>query len=214
MKVIFVRHGESTGNAGVPSFDLSKLELTATGHAQAEQTAVLWHEAPALIALSPYLRTHLTAHPTIARFPKVPIEVLPMEEFTYLEPSRWNGTSRKDRLPYIEAYWKTADPGYQDGPGAESFATLLNRVSQTLARLEQLPAEALVYAFSHGQFMQAVRVALLFPAWTASQKMAYFWPFNTRYPILNVERLEAVFDGRNWSTPALDLTAVEGSVLT
>lgn len=81
-----------------------------------------------------------------------------MEEFTYLEPSRWNGTSRTERLPHIEAYWQTADPSYRDGPRAESFDTLLGRVETTLARLEKLPADALVYAFSHGQFMQAVRV--------------------------------------------------------
>ena len=33
-----------------------------------------------------------TAAPTIARFPGVPVEVWPIEEFTYLQPARWNGT--------------------------------------------------------------------------------------------------------------------------
>ena len=212
MRVIFIRHGESTGNAGVPSFDLSKLELTPTGHDQAARTAAAWDQPPTLIALSPYLRTHLTAQPTIDRFPQVPVEILPMEEFTYLEPSRWNGTSRTERLPHIEAYWQTADPAYRDGPGAESFDILLGRVDRTLAWLQKLPADALVYAFSHGQFMQAVRVSLLHPEWTSRQRMAHFWPFNARYPILNVDRLEArCADGR-WSTQHVGVSQGPGPV--
>lgn len=199
MKVVFVRHGESTGNAGLPSFDLSKIELTAAGHAQAERAAAAWQERPTLIAMSPYLRTHLTAQPTIARFPDVPVNVLPMEEFTYLEPGRWNGTLRHDRLPHIEAYWRAADPTYCDGPGAESFETLLSRVDRTLTRLESLPEESLVYAFSHGQFMQAVRVSLLHPKWTSKQKMEWFWPFNVKHPILNTDWLKATFDSGMWT---------------
>jgi broad specificity phosphatase PhoE len=214
MKVIFVRHGESTGNAGVPSFDLSKLELTQAGHDQAAAVAASWKDRPDLIVLSPYLRTHLTAQPTIERYPDVPVEVVPMEEFTYLEPSRWNGTSRAERLPHIEAFWETADPAYRDGPGAESFDTLLGRVDRTLKRLESLPANALVYAFSHGQFMQALRVTLSHPTWTARQKMAHFWPFNAKFPILNVDQLEIVYEAGVWrllSVKAGHGTATEGA---
>lgn len=200
MRVIFIRHGESTGNAGVPSFDLSKLELTSTGHEQAVRTAAAWEQTPTLIALSPYLRTHLTARPTIARFPQVPVEILPMEEFTYLEPSRWNGTSRTERLPHIESYWQMADPVYRDGPGAESFEILLGRVEATLAWFQELPADALVYAFSHGQFMQAVRISLLYPDWTAQRRMAHFWPFNAQYPILNADLLKVHHTHDCWTT--------------
>jgi broad specificity phosphatase PhoE len=200
VKVVFVRHGESTGNAGVPSFDLSQLELTDIGREQAERTAVNWQQAPTMIAMSPYLRTHLTAAPTIRRFPDVPVEILPMEEFTYLEPSRWNGTSRQARLPHIESFWKLADPAFCDGPGAESFQTLLDRVARTLARFEALPSDALIYAFSHGQFMQAVRQSLLHPTLTPQQKMAIFWTFNTEHPILNADLLEVCFEAGQWST--------------
>ena len=35
MRAIFVRHGESTGNAGSPCHDLAKLELTEKGKEQA-----------------------------------------------------------------------------------------------------------------------------------------------------------------------------------
>ena len=203
MKVIFIRHGESTGNAGIPTFDLSKLELTATGQTQAERIAASWQHTPTLIAMSPYLRTHLTGAPTIQRFPDVPVEILPMEEFTYLEPSRWGGTSRLERLPHLEAYWANADPSHCDGPGAESFETLQGRVERTLRRFELLPDDALVYAFSHGQFMQAVRQSVLHPVWTAQQKIAHFWVFNTQHPILNADQLEFSFEAGRWSTQAV-----------
>jgi broad specificity phosphatase PhoE len=127
-----------------------------------------------------------------------------MEEFTYLEPSRWNGTSRGERLPHIDAYWAAADPAYQDGPGAESFNALLARVERTLQTLQALPQDAVVYAFSHGHFMQAVRVSLLYPRWSSKQKMAHFCAFHAKFPILNCDRLETSFDSRRWSTPPVE----------
>jgi probable phosphoglycerate mutase len=198
MRVIFVRHGESTGNVGIPSFDLSKMPLTALGRAQADQVAASWQVAPTLIASSPYLRALQTAQATEQRYPAVPVEVLPMEEFTYLEPSRWNGTAREQRLPVIEAYWAKGDPSYCDGPGAENFERLLVRVHRTLARLASLSSDALVYAFSHGQFMQAMRVMLLYPHWSSSQKMEHFWSFNTQHPLQNADKIELQYAHGAW----------------
>jgi broad specificity phosphatase PhoE len=157
MMAIFIRHGESTGNAGVPCHDLAAIELTERGHEQARQVAASWTQAPALIVTSPYTRTRQTAAPTIARFPGVPVEVWPIEEFTYLQPARWNGTRSAERMPHLERYWSAADPDYCDGEGAESFGTLLRRCEAALARLAAMPPASLVYVFGHGQFIQAAR---------------------------------------------------------
>ena len=67
MRAIFIRHGQSTGNAGVPCHDLGAIELTELGQEQAREVAASWIEAPALIVTSPYTRTQQTAAPTIAR---------------------------------------------------------------------------------------------------------------------------------------------------
>ena len=192
MKVIFIRHGESTGNAGVPTNDLSSLQLTERGTSQAHEIAYGWSETPDFIAISPYLRTRLTAAPTISRFSKATVETLPMEEFTYLEPARWNGTSRASRLPHIEAFWSSADPTHRDGAGAESFDMLLSRVHGTFQRLNALPQGTLVYAFSHGQFMQATRLRLIFPAWTSKELMQHFWAYDKENPIPNCGSFAAV----------------------
>jgi broad specificity phosphatase PhoE len=190
VRAIFIRHGESTGNLDIPASDHSQIGLTERGHAQAVTVAETWKDRPALIALSPFIRTRLTAAPTILRFPDVPVEILPMQEFTYLEPSRWIGSSHSQRLPHIDAYWKAAEPDYCDGPGAESFSNLLARVAATLARLQQLNPDALVFAFTHGQFMQALRMSLLFPDWDNKQKMEYFRLFDQENPVQHVGLIE------------------------
>ena len=189
MRAIFVRHGQSTGNAGVPCHDLSLLELTELGRKQALQVAKSWTEPPSLIVTSPYLRTQQTAAPTIKRFKTVPVEVWPIQEFTYLEPSQWNGTSSALRSAPIQAYWKTCDPAYCDGPGAESFATLLRRTEAALSRLEALPHDALVYVFSHGQFMQALRSTVTDNRTTDKQKMEFFTHSIGTPAIANAERM-------------------------
>lgn len=193
--VTFIRHGESTGNAGMTTRDPSQIELTEKGRRQAEELARLWTKTPALIVTSPYLRARLTAQPTIDRFPVVAVEQWPVHEFTYLEPGRWNGTSRDSRLPTIEAYWRAADPGYRDGPGAESFSNLLRRAENALNTLDSLPNDSPVFVFTHGQFMQAVRLTLCCQAATDREKMARFLELDRECPICNCAMFQAESTG-------------------
>jgi broad specificity phosphatase PhoE len=175
MRAVFIRHGHSTANAGVPSDDLALIELTELGRGQAADLAAAWTERPSLIVTSAYVRTRQTAEPTIRRFPDVPVEIWPIHEFTYLESSRWNGTLKADRLPHMVRYWEQADPGYCDGAGAESFAMLLRRAEVALKHLQELPECALVYVFSHGQFIQAVRSLVTESELSDREKMRRFW---------------------------------------
>ena len=198
MRATFIRHGQSTGNAGLPCDDLALLELTEPGWRQAREVAAAWVERPDLIVTSPYLRTQQTAEPTIARFPDVPIEVWPIQEFTYLEPSRWNGTRSVERKPSIERYWQACDPTYCDGHGAESFSTLLRRAEAALSRLEAMPEAALVYAFSHGQFIQAVRTTVLHPEAEDREHMQRFWREDGAAAIANGERIELERTAAGW----------------
>jgi broad specificity phosphatase PhoE len=197
MRVIFIRHGQSTGNAGIPCHDLALLELTELGWRQSREVAESWTETPDLIVTSPYLRTQQTAAATIERFPDVPVEVWPIQEFTYLQPSRWNGTLSSERMPYIQRYWTEADPDFYDGEGAESFATLLDRARTTLERLETLPTESLAYVFSHGQFVQAVRSLVMDSELTDREKMRKFRGKGSP-AIGNAERVELEYEAGSW----------------
>lgn len=57
MRTVFIRHGQSTGNAGIPCHDLALLELTELGWRQSREVAERWIDTPDLIVTSPYLRT-------------------------------------------------------------------------------------------------------------------------------------------------------------
>jgi broad specificity phosphatase PhoE len=46
MRSIFIRHGQSTGNAGIPCHDLALLELTELGWRQSREVAESWTERP------------------------------------------------------------------------------------------------------------------------------------------------------------------------
>ena len=197
MRAIFIRHGQSTGNVGIPAHDLALLELTELGWRQSREVATGWIEAPSLIVTSPYLRTQQTAAATIARFPDVPVEVWPIQEFTYLQPRRWNGTRSSERMPHIERYWAEADPEYCDGEGAESFATLLHRAKAALDRLAAMPEDAIVHVFSHGQFIQAIRSLVVDAELSEREKMRKFWGKGSP-AISNAERVELAFDSRIW----------------
>jgi broad specificity phosphatase PhoE len=198
MRVIFIRHGQSTGNAGVPSHDLATIELTDLGWQQAHEVAASWAEAPTLLVTSPYLRTQQTAAPTSERFPDVPVAVWPVEEFTYLQPARWNGTRAAERAPHLARYWKQADPTYCDGVGAESFGTLLRRAEAALSRLAALPAASLVYVFSHGQFIQAVQAVVTEAALDDRGKMLNFWRQGEPPAIGNAEQVAFELVAGQW----------------
>jgi len=197
MRAIFIRHGQSTGNAGIPTHDLSLLELTELGWSQAREVAESWTETPNLIITSPYLRTQQTAAPTIERFFDVPVAVWPIQEFTYLQPSRWNGTLSSERMPVIERYWAEADPEYCDGPGAESFAMLRRRAEETLERLADIDEDALVYVFSHGQFIQAVRSLAINREKRDRETMRDFWQRGNP-AIANGELVRLEWTGNLW----------------
>ena len=198
LRAIFIRHGQSTGNIDLPSTDVGLFELTNLGWQQAKEVANSWTEVPSLIVTSPFLRARQTSQPTCERFHAVPVETWPVQEFSYLEPGRWNGTVAIQRQPYVDAYWQRADPAYLDGPGAETFSGLLRRVENALQKLALLPENARVLVFSHGQFMQAVRLTLKFPAWTDKEKMDYFLPFESRSPIRNGQKMQTQSSRAGW----------------
>ena len=185
MIVTLIRHAESTGNAGMATVGPSVIELTENGVSQAEELANTWTESPTLIVISPYLRTKLTAQPTIERFPQVPVEEWPVQEFTYLDPVRWRGTTMAERLPAVESFWKSGDPAYRDSSATECFSDLLRRAEGLLGRLAKLPANSRVLIFTHGQFMQAVRLTLLMPKETDAAKLNTFRAFDNKYPLSN-----------------------------
>jgi broad specificity phosphatase PhoE len=175
--VDFIRHGESESNAGLRTEHPGTSRLTEKGHRQAELTARSFATAPDLIVTSPYLRTRLTAEPLVQRFPQVPCAEWPVQEFTYLHPVNWKGTTWQERQPAAQAYWERLDPHYRDGEGAESWLDLIARIDQIRELILAQKVERLVI-FSHGLFTRSfwwrMALPLLTPNIEAMRHYAHF----------------------------------------
>ncbi len=185
-----VRHGESAANAGIATTDPATIPLTLAGCDQAQRVAAVLPQRPDLIVVSAYLRTQQTAEPTMRRFPEVPVETWPVQEFTYLSPSRCIDTTAEQRQPVVEAYWHRCDPDHDDGPGAESFSAMLGRVRDLQDRLARHPAGCIA-VFTHGQVMQALRLLDMHPTMGDRELMARFLEFNRQSPVHNGQMLAA-----------------------
>lgn len=154
-EVWLIRHAESTANAGAATFSPESVPLTDKGLAQAEFFAAQIETPPNLIVVSPFLRSQQTAAPLRQRYPDVPVEEWPIQEFTYLSPGRCRNTTFEDRRPLVAEYWARNDANFCDGPGAESFADLLGRGLAAIERIKQAE-QKFITIFSHGQFLRAV----------------------------------------------------------
>lgn len=154
--------------------------------------------SPDLIIASPFERAIDTALPTAHRYPDVPFEIWTVEEFTYLSPGRFAGTTQADRRPMVDAYWNTGDKSLIDGPGAESFVELLERARAMLDQLAQSEANQVV-VFSHGQFIRSV-------AWFiqhgigagAPDLMRRFRELDLAEPLVNCAGYEIVLRSGRW----------------
>ena len=134
----FLRHAQSAGNIGLPSSSPGEIPLTQEGLRAAEEAARNFEgHPPDLIIVSPFRRAQETAAPFKRRFADARSEDWPVQEFTYLSPSRFQNSNAQERLPKVKAYWKTATADTNDGPGAESFRDFIMRVQTTLKNVRE-----------------------------------------------------------------------------
>jgi probable phosphoglycerate mutase len=207
-RILLIRHGQSVANAGGIPPDHITNPLTKLGHAQAKALAEGFACEPTLFLVSPFLRARQTAEPLLQRFPTVPVEEWPIYEFTLLEPTRHKGTNEAQQAPHIQEYWERSDPAYLSGPGAESFTMFLDRARDAICRLAEMDRGGCIAVFTHGLFMQAIRLLLLFPDATDAELMANFRRFHFMNFIENTESLEfEASEGRIWLIGQSDLSA-------
>ncbi|EGJ50930.1 histidine phosphatase family protein [Desulfocurvibacter africanus] len=152
-EIWLIRHGQSMANAGEMTTAPGTAGLTDLGRRQAAMIAKAIPRKPERIIVSPYDRTRQTAGPSMARFPDTAVEEWPLQEFTYLLPAKYNGTTLEQRRPMENEYWSRLDPAYVEGRGTESFLGMLDRVEAAWERLRQMQGFTLL--FSHGQIMRA-----------------------------------------------------------
>ena len=155
-RIFIVRHAESAANAGGRTADPATIPITEIGARQAQQVANIISARPAVVVVSRYLRTVQTATPLLKRYPGVPVESWPVEEFTYLDIAACAGTTYAEREDLRDAYWGRCDPLWADGPCCESFTDFIIRVRSFERELGVRNADETVVVFTHGLIMQAL----------------------------------------------------------
>jgi len=155
IEVTLVRHGMSSDNAGLPGVGMAATPLTELGVRQAAAFAATLAAPPGLFVVSPYVRARQTAAAAIARFPGVPVEEWPVQEFTFLAGPAYVGSTLAERRPAEADYWSKSDPREIAGDGAESFVAFLDRVSDVRERLHRSATDPVV-VFSHKKFIDAL----------------------------------------------------------
>ncbi len=192
--VWFIRHGESVSNANLPTTHPAASYLTAKGLREAAYVAQAFTSKPDLIVVSPFIRARQTAVPTINRFDPVNVAEWPIEEFTYLQPEHYNGTTGSQRGPIAHAYWERLNPAEKEGSEAESFAELLARVQVMEDLLWQAP-EQFIAVFSHGLFLRAFLWMTLTGIRQATQRsMQSYLLFSRAVPMPNASILQTRFE--------------------
>lgn len=189
--VWLIRHGESTINAGTWSNQPHAALLTAKGQQQAEQAAAQIHTRPDLIVVSPAQRAQDSAIPIIQRWHDLPVEIWPIQEFTYLMPAKCQNLTLEQRQVMITNYWQRCDPFFCDGEGAESFATFLARIEVFHAQLGR--QHGFIVVVGHGQFFRAYQLGLSQGFAATSAWMQQFREKETATPLANGEIIKLNF---------------------
>jgi broad specificity phosphatase PhoE len=137
----FMRHAESSGNAGHPSKDAWTLPLTDLGHLQAAEAARHWvgsgdaiQVANLRVISSPMLRALATAEYVKKAAGSDELEVINgWHEFMAFDFSARGMTTAPQRKVLMADYWNLCDPfTVGEGAGAESFQRFYQRVLAAL----------------------------------------------------------------------------------
>ncbi len=203
-EVWFIRHGESTANAGHVVFDTAVVELTEKGHEQAKAASLAFTASPDLIVVTPYLRTQQTARYTQERFPHVPCETWDIQEFAPLSYANYRNTTQSQRSPLVREYWEKGDPHHVDGEGAESFAAMTMRLKTALEKLSARP-EKFVAVFTHGHVMRTLRFLLAHPEWDLARIMLEMTDHSGIVPVPNCAVIRVHADSKGASLSLQDL---------
>lgn len=196
--IYFIRHGESTSNAGGLSVESNKVPLTAKGNRQAGFLAGHVNFEAGRVLVSEYKRARETAAPYCARHQLTPdVEPL-LNEFETLSFELIEGLYGAQRRPLVEAYWDEAAPEKIAGLAAESFLTFSGRVKSFRDNImPNLPRRCV--CFGHGMWFGMLIWQLMGFDCDTPLAMKSFRRFQLGLPLPNAMVYELYgHDGLNW----------------
>lgn len=185
LNVWLIRHGESALNTGVFTDNPQASALTEKGKAQALSVAHEINEPPTLLVSSPANRAVDTAKPIAFRWPEVPYEVWPIQEWVYLQPSFYFHATPEARKAAVFDYWQQLDVELSHRNEAESFSHFIARVAAFHERLKQY--HGFLVVVGHGMFFSAYRTCLKHGFEATPELMHVFREDERNAPIKNGE---------------------------
>lgn len=184
MKIItFVRHGQSTANAGGLTMPHDAIALTELGQLHAQVLATLLPHHPSLILTSEYLRAQHTAQPYCDRVGMSAQTHPLLHEFSTIDAALLEGMNGEQRRPIADAYWQESNPENRMGANAETFTEFDQRVTAFLSQLQQLPDGSVL--FGHGMWIGMLVWKLLGFSASDSTGMKAFRRFQLGLPMPN-----------------------------
>ncbi|CAD6872398.1 histidine phosphatase family protein [Methylomonas fluvii] len=189
--IFFVRHGQSTANAGGITMAHDAIPLSELGRLQARSLADALELQPSAIYVSEYVRTHETAQPFCKKASIQPNIHPLLNEFSSIDPALIKGMNGEQRRPIADAYWQSGDPTKRMGEQADTFHEFEQRVADFISELDTLPDKTLI--FGHCIWFGMLTWKLLGFNGRGSQCMKAFRRFQLGLPMPNcaVYRLES-----------------------
>ena len=178
----FIRHAESESNIGLPSISPATINITEKGREQAKHIAEHLNQEPDLFIASPYIRTTQTGKTTFDKYPEVPVEIWPIQEYTYLPPEYYHQKTLTQRYPHSRKYFRKGEPDYIVGEGSESFNQFRLRVQETTSRLINNSTNFTIL-FGHGWFMRALLWDQLMSKPNKSERKHFLWKIRDKMTV-------------------------------
>jgi alpha-ribazole phosphatase len=202
MKTItFVRHAESSANAGGITMPHNAIPLSALGERQAQAMVQNLDIVPSRVLVSSMLRTQQTASHYCARFPMKPEIISALDEFSLIDPALIAGMDGGQRREFVKPYWETLDLSRRLGEDADTFLEFSDRVDTFLAGLPRLPDATVV--FGHGIWFGLMLWKQLGYAVADDADALKFRRFQLGLPMPNCAVLRLItYDDANWSVKA------------
>lgn len=182
-KITFVRHGQSTANAGGLTVEHHAIPLSSQGELQAEALATLLPENPSMIVTSSFHRARQTAAPYEKRVGLSASDHPLLHEFDNFDLALIAGMNGAQREPLREAYWQESNPNKRMGDAAETFAEFDQRVTEFMPFPQRLPDQAIL--FGHGMWIGMLIWKLLGFSSSDSLGMKTFRRFQLGLPMPN-----------------------------
>jgi alpha-ribazole phosphatase len=200
--IYFVRHGESTANAGGITMAHDAIPLSAKGLKQGIEVVRHLPNEPSLVLTSGFYRAQQTAK-VYSEITKTTPKIEPLlNEFSCVDASLLTGLNGAQRKPFVTNYWHEPTLTKRMGENADNFSEFTARVNNFLEKMQDLPHQTVV--FGHGMWMGFLVWRCLGFECNSNEQMSLFRKFQTGLPMHNCAIYKfSTNDGENWQLQAV-----------